>query len=793
MTREEAAAEPFAAVIINISHQAVDHPFTYLVPEAMRGLILPGMRVEVPFGRGNTIRQGYVISLSSDCGYPKDQVKEICGIARDGGQREEADAVQLALWMRDRYGSTAITALKTVLPDLKSAKPLERKTVSLTASDRMVHEAIERCEKKHQVARLRLLKSLLEAPEQPWRLLTDKLHVTAATIRSLEKAGLLEIRVEKSLRDPVHEREISGGGPLVLSPEQQSIVDSVLRDERRIREGAEAIYPGFASSGSAVRAVSLLHGITGSGKTEVYIRIIEGIVAEHRQAIFLIPEIALTYQTLLRFYRHFGNRVSVINSSLSAGERADQFERARRGEIDVIIGPRSALFTPFPDPGIIVIDEEHESSYKNESMPKYHARETAIAIARMHRAVVLLGSATPSLESYYLSEQGLVRRYELNRRLTGGTLPQVSVCDLREEMRAGNRSMFSDRLQSMMEDRLARKEQTLLFLNRRGIAGFVSCRSCGHIIKCPHCDVPLSQHRNGQLVCHYCGFTQPMVRTCPECGSPYIAGFRAGTEQVEQLVQEMYPKARILRMDADTTARKGAYEQILSKFANEEADILIGTQMIVKGHDFPKVTLVGILLADLSLGSSDYRAAERTFQLLTQAAGRAGRGERPGEVVIQTYEPENYAIRHAAAQDYRGFYEEEIRYRRMLNYPPVWHMMAVEVQDRDEDAALQMAGDIRLLIDGMNRKEAEKFPQDTVTHPPAASAMADTVVIGPAPARISRIRDCYRYAVYVKDRNYDTLVRYRDRIEETLRDGAARMPRFRNTQVQFDFDPMNQF
>ena len=786
---EEEAAKVYAAVIIDISHRSVDHPFTYRIPDGLRGTIHPGMRVEVPFGRGSTVRKGYVLAISQTCSLPDSRVKEIIGLAEGGGDREETDAVHLALWMKERYGSTAILALRTVLPAMKAVRPLEQRTVILTAGEEQIRDSLFLFERKHEVARLRLLRSLVETPEQQYSLITEKLHVTAATVRTMEQAGLLRVRATESLRNPVAGAGDGSTDSLILSPEQQAIVDHVLRDAddsfRTGPEAGEGVSEGSGENAAStpdtgrstfVPRVSLIHGITGSGKTEVYIKIIEGIVARGRQAVMLIPEISLTYQTLIRFYRHFGNRVSVVNSTLSAGERADQFERARRGEIDVIIGPRSALFTPFRHPGVIVIDEEHEPSYKNEAMPKYHAREVAIEIARMHRAVVVLGSATPSMDSYYHAERGDYRRYVLSRRLTGGTLPSVHICDMRAEMKAGNRSIFSEQLQSLLEQRLNAGEQSMLFLNRRGVMGFVSCRACGYVMKCPHCDVALTQHAGGKLVCHYCGYTQPEVKHCPVCGSPYIAGFRAGTEQVEQLVKKMYPAARVLRMDADTTAGKGSYEKILSDFANEEADILIGTQMIVKGHDFPKVTLVGILLADLSLGSSDYRAAERTFQLLTQAAGRAGRGERPGEVVIQTYEPDHYAIRYAAAQDYRGFYEEEIQYRRLMCYPPVWHMMAVQVQDRDEDTALLLAGEFRRLCGGMEK-----------------DAPDGSIIIGPAAAQISRIRDYYRYAVYVKNEKYDKLIRYKDRMEERWEELIRSEPRFRGTLVQFDFDPVNPY
>ena len=363
-------------------------------------------------------------------------------------------------------------------------------------------------------------------------------------------------------------------------------------------------------------------------------------------------------------------------------------------------------------------------------MPKYHTREVAQELARLKHACVVLGSATPSLDSYYKAQTGEYRLYTLTERLTGGTLPSVEIADLRQELRNGNRSILSERLQDLVQDRLEKGEQSILFLNRRGVAGFVSCRSCGTVIKCPHCDISLSLHRGGRLVCHYCGFERPGVKECPECGSPYISGFRAGTEQIEEHLKIRYPGARVLRLDADTTSRKGSYDKILSSFANREADILVGTQMIVKGHDFPGVTLVGILLADMSLYAGDYRAAERTFQLLTQAAGRAGRGEVPGNVVIQTYQPENYAVQYASLQDYEGFYEEEMRYRSLLLYPPAAHMLCVQMQSEDEDKAEGLAGQLR-----------ELFVRDD----------PEALVIGPAKGALTKIRDQYRYVIYIKD------------------------------------------
>ena len=740
----------YAQIIIDISHEKLDRPFTYRIPAALADQVEPGSRVRIPFG--HAVRTGYVVELTDSCDLPEDKIREIGEVLLPGqGYSREKDSgfyIRLASWMKERYGATTITALKTVLTSRKTGKPKIRRQIRLLLDRDAAEEKLAFYHQKHQVARERLLRELIGTPVQPYDLITTRLHVGTPVIRAMKQAGVIEVDSYTDLRNPVSVSP-DAAERKTLSPAQQRISDAVV-------ESFEAGRPG----------VTLIRGITGSGKTEVYISIISRICRSGRQAIMLIPEIALTYQTLLRFYRHFGDRVSVINSSLSESEKADQWERARRGEIDVIIGPRSALFTPFERLGVIVIDEEHENSYKNESMPKYHARETAIQIARMRGACVVLGSATPSMESYYRALHGEYRLFTLDERLTGGSLPCTEITDMRMELRRGNRSILSRSLDSLIRDRLERGEQTMLFLNRRGFAGSVSCRSCGFVVKCPHCDVPMSLHRGGRMVCHYCGHQALQPKICPDCGSPYISPFRAGTQQIETWLQEHFPGARILRMDADTTARKGSYEKILSAFANEEADILLGTQMIVKGHDFPNVTLVGILLADLSLYANDYRAAERTFQLLTQAAGRAGRGTRPGQVVIQTYKPDHYAIRLAARQDYEAFYEEEIRYRSLLLYPPAGHMLAVQIQSRDEDAAMLTAGMIRDLL---QRKTA-----------PAA-------LIGPAVALIGKLRDNYRFVIYVKDVKYDKLIHCKDIIEAHLR--TADLPA-RDLQVQFDFDPV---
>ena len=739
--------QKYAGVIVDISHESVDRPFSYCIPEELSKQCKPGVKVNVPFGRGNKLITGYVIEVMEHTRVDADKLKWVDSIAA-GQNIVEAKMIALAAFIREQYGSTMIAALKTVLPVKQTYKPVEKKTISLLWDYEQTADLLQECIRKHQPAKERMLRELIKEKVLDYQLVTQKLNVSPATINSLLKNGVIKIVQENYLRNPVvaqNTDEIEKQ----LNAEQQTIVSSFCRDY------AEGIFKTY-----------LIHGVTGSGKTEVYIRMIKEVVKSGRQVIVLIPEIALTYQTLLRFYKHFKDRVSVMNSTLSQGEKFDQFERAKRGEIDVIIGPRSALFTPFPNIGLIVMDEEHENSYKSETMPRYHAREVALEIARMHHASVVLGSATPSIESYYHAKTGDYTLFSLTQRATGGVLPKVYTIDLRQELKEGNRSIFSRKLQELIGDRLEKQEQIMLFLNRRGYAGFISCRSCGHVMKCPHCEVSLSEHRNGKLICHYCGYEIIRPKLCPTCNSKYLLSFRAGTEQIEEEINKMYPKARVLRMDGDTTKRKDSYERILSAFSDKEADILVGTQMIVKGHDFPNVTLVGILAADLSLAANDYRAGERTFELLTQAAGRAGRGRENGEVVIQTYQPQHYSVVHAANQDYEGFYEEEMLYRELSSYPPVYQIMAVMISSKNEEASKSLSEELKRRI----------IPEDQTLQ-----------VIGPAPAGISKINDYYRYVFYVKSKNKNNLIQIKNQLELFLEEEK------KDNMVQFDFNPMNPY
>lgn len=748
----------FANIIVDISHEKVDRPFQYIIPEKLKDSIQVGMAVNIPFGKGNKLIKGYVMEITDVPSYDIKRLKEVDSIV-ESGVSAQGDMLKLAWWIKENYGSTMITALKTVLPVKQKSKPIIKKTVYCLVDEKTAIDKSEEFEKKHQCAKARLMRALADTPMLPQVLVTGKLNVTTQTISALEKAGLLSVQVESIYRNALPEVKDDRWSSKVkkqLSPKQQEIVDDFTSEYRK-----------------GIRNTYLIHGVTGSGKTEVYMELIAQMIALGKQSIVLIPEIALTYQTLLRFYQRFGERVSVMNSKLSSGERSDQFERAKKGEVDIMIGPRSALFTPFENLGLIIIDEEHESSYKSESMPKYHARDVANELAKLKNASLVLGSATPSLESYYQAKCGSIKLYVLKERLAGGQLPSVYTVDLREELKQGNRSIFSNRLRTLLEDRLIKGQQSMLFINRRGYAGFVSCRACGHVMKCPHCDVSLSEHsygrQNSKLICHYCGYETSQVTKCPNCGSKYILGFRAGTQQIEELLQKEFPNARILRMDADTTKNKDGYEQILSRFANHEADILVGTQMIVKGHDFPNVTLVGVLAADMSLHSADYRAGERTFQLLTQAAGRAGRSSLPGEVVIQTYNPEHYAVVHAANQDYEGFYEEEIAYRELMDYPPAANMMAVLILSENE---LTGSAHAKELADTIKKTFQQEKP----------------LIIGPSVATVGKISDVYRYIFYVKHKNYEVLVDIKDSMEKLI---AQR--EWNTESVQFDFNPMSVY
>lgn len=745
----------YADVIVDISHENLDKTYQYAIPEHLVSELTIGSLVQFPFGKGNKLRKGYVVGISEEAKYPLHLIKSIDSVVK-GSLVIESKLIELAYFIKENYGATMNDALRTVIPIKMSVKNKEKRYLHLAIDKEEGQELLLTYIKKHNTARARLLEHLLKNSTLEYEVAVGQLKISRPTIAELEKQGILSITSQVVYRNPVKNLGVSNEKP-VLHPAQKRITDAISKDFM-----------------TGVRDTYLIHGITGSGKTEVYMEIIETVIQEGKQVIMLIPEIALTYQTVMRFYKRFGNRISILNSRMSAGERYDQYMRAKNGEIDIMIGPRSALFTPFDHIGLIIIDEEHEGSYKSEMPPKYHAREVAIERARRENASVILGSATPSMEAYRLAREKVFTLFELTERAGKGSVPQVHVVDLREELKAKNKSIFSRKLKELMEERLLRKEQTMLFINRRGYAGFVSCRACGEVMNCPHCSISLTSHNNGKLVCHYCGYETQQPKSCPKCSSPYIAAFGTGTQKVEEFVKKEFPNARVLRMDTDTTSGKEGHEKILAAFANHEADILVGTQMIVKGHDFKEVTLVGIIAADLSLYAADYRAAERTFQLLAQASGRAGRGEKPGEVVIQTYNPEHYSVVAAANNDYKDFYEHEINYRKLMEYPPCSNILAVLLTSKKEEEVARASDLLARAV--LKQFEPELHAQQFK-------------IIGPTKAVVSKINDVYRYVIHIKCGDYVLLKEIKN-FMEGFKDYSEY---FNNCSVQYDFNPMNGY
>lgn len=730
----------YAGVIVDISHEKLDKIFQYSVPEDIASVISIGNKVNIPFGAGH--RTGYVVNLSNTPEIDPDKIRPLDGIVKSSTTIDER-MIKLAYWMKTNYGSTINQALKTVIPVKEKVKQVNNRTVRLLISPRESLSLSEeyRTSKRKQSE---ILKFLSDNPVCDYRKVTQQMGQVRQSLTALSDAGLIEIDTQRVFRNELEAAE-DFRNVTSLNQEQRVVCDGIIKDYDN-----NDMTP------------CLIKGVTGSGKTEVYMEIIQHVLSKGREVIVLIPEISLTYQTIMRFYAKFGNVVSVINSRLSKGEKYDRFELAAQGRIKIMVGPRSALFTPFNNLGAVIIDEEHESAYQSETIPRYHARETAIELARMTGAKVIMGSATPSLETFNRCKSGIYKLYRLDNRAGNATIPDVDVVDLRDEMKKGNRTMFSTKLKSLMQEKLDAGEQIMLFLNRRGYQGFINCRKCGNVIQCPHCDVSLTLHGRNRLVCHYCGYETVFNHICPKCGSKYIGAFKAGTEKVEEETRKIFPHASVLRMDLDTTSGKEGHRNILEKFASHEADILIGTQMIVKGHDFADVTLVGILLADMSLHCSDYRAAEITFDLLTQAAGRAGRGDRKGNVVIQTYDPEHYSIVHAAGQDYDAFYDEEMGYRELMGYPPSNHMMAVRISCADADLATKLSDELYKL-----------------------TSVDDKVnIIGPADAAVYKINDIYNRVIYYKCRDYALLIQIKDIIENYLK---CNVPCYKECHVVFDF------
>ena len=745
----------YADIILGTASRQLDKTFQYRVPQEMEADMIPGCVVTIPFGRGERKVKGYVVSLSDDPVIDPSRIKDISGVSL-AEMSSYGRMIGLAAWLKERYGGTLGRCIKTVMPVSESVKKKEEKTLVISPETEKVAGYLERMKKKNARARVRLLEAVMEYGRLDYDRARQELKITAKTVSELEASGVITVESDIRYRNPMSCNNVNTTHlhQLTLNEDQKKVCERVISD--------------FTSG---IRDTYLLHGVTGSGKTLCYIEMIDAVVKRGKQAIVLIPEIALTMQTVNRFCERFGDRVSIMNSRMSKGERHDQFLRAANGSIDVIIGPRSALFTPFDNLGIIVIDEEHEESYKSENVPRYHARDVAIYMAHKENISVVLGSATPSLESYHRAKTGQYRLLTLPERAAGQSMPVVHIEDMREELRAGNKQIFSRDLMSAIKARLDAGEQTMLFINKRGFAGFISCRSCGHVFKCPHCDISETYHkRNNRLVCHYCGHEEIMPDVCPVCGSPYIYAFKAGTEQVEERVNKLFPDAVTLRMDRDTTAGKEGHARVLSEFSSGNADILIGTQMIVKGHDFPNVTLVAAVAADISLNTGDYKAAERTFQLVAQAAGRAGRAEKPGEMYIQTYTPDACSLVRAAGHDYEGFYEDEIEFRKMMCYPPVWHMLTVQFIHRDEEM-------LKRAVDSLKTTDMTVDPDD-----PDGKVRDGVQILGPSKESVYKLEDEYRMVMYIKAENDNDISYYKRKIEDFTSDE----PLFKEIFIQFD-------
>ena len=736
----------FALIIIDIIHNDLDRLFQYKIPESIIEKIEIGSPVYIPFDKGNKVILGYVIEITNYHNYEEDKLKYIIDIANDK-VAIESQLIKLAVWMSKRYATNTILSLKMVLQITKKVNQKEEKYVYLDCDNEKAEEYIIQFKQKKYTAMERALQYILNHNECTANEINSLLKVSLNTLKKLEENNIIKITSSKKYREPYNFNEVKK--KLTLTDEQNNVINNILNDY------AKNIYN-----------IYLLHGVTGSGKTEVYFNIIEYVINQNRQVIVLIPEIALTYQTVKRFMNRFGKRVGVMHSKLSNGERYDQYIQAKNGLIDIMVGARSAIFTPFQDLGLIIIDEEHETSYKSETSPKYHAREVAIIRARMSKASVILGSATPSLETYYQANKGKYKLLELNNRVEKSFLPTVSVVDMRKELNEGNKSILSNQLRESIIDRLNKKEQIILFINRRGFAKFVSCRNCGFVIKCSHCDVSYTYHNNGKLICHYCGNEIDMPNICPNCSSKYIKQFGTGTQKVEAYIQNEFSNARILRMDADTTSKKHSHDEILKAFENHDADILIGTQMIAKGHDYPNVTLVGVLAADMSLYVNDFRSSERTFSLLTQVAGRAGRGKKSGEVIIQTYSPNHFSIECAKEQNYKKFYKEEIQYRELMQYPPLAYILVILLTSQDQKYLIKCS---TMLLNDFRKFITDKFQ-----------------VNGPAPANLSKINDVYRRVIFVKSNNYNDLLEFKTKIDEI----TFNNPKYNKISIQFDFNPL---
>ena len=777
-------------VAVSAAPYSIDKPYSYLVPESLAAAAVPGVRVMVPFGRGNKESEGLILARVQEPKLPGSKaIRQIL----DPEPVLDKAGIDLALWMRGRYFCTVFEAVKTILPaglwyglreiwslamapeaarsaavgipgawqvldllekqggkadirvlrdalgdgvekPLKAMKKAEILTCETDAkrkiadkSHRMVELAVNtedayaltEPKRRSAPARYEVVNFLATAGRTPAAEVSYYTGASSRTLKTMEKAGLIAFSEEEELRVPSLD-DVEPGPEIVLNEEQQRAFEEILG---RVQ--------------AAKPSVTLLHGVTGSGKTQVYLRLVQETLALGKTAMVLVPEIVLTPQMMRKFSSYFGSRVAMLHSSLKMTERYDQWKRIRRGEVDVVLGTRSALFAPLKNLGLIIMDEEQEGSYQSENVPRYDAREVAKYLCVREKAALVFGSATPTVETAWAVEQGSYQKALLRRRYNENALPEVLIADLRQEILNGNPGLISTPLRQELEKNLAAGEQSILFLNRRGSSRMLLCGECGYVPQCPRCSTAMTYHSaNGRLMCHYCGHSEPAADTCPECGG-WMKHVGAGTQKVEEELRELFPEAGILRMDADTTA--GGHEEILQTFERERVPILLGTQMVAKGLDFENVTLVGVLSADISLYVDNYRAAERTFSLLTQVVGRAGRGGKTGRAVIQTYTPGNDVIRCAARQDYDAFYESEIRMRRLRRYPPFADLFTVTVSGTEEGRVLRAAVSVRETLRQLCRR-----PE---------LAAGEPEVLGPAPAPVVKVNNRFRYRCTLVGKN----------------------------------------
>lgn len=761
----------YASVIVDVPAKQIDRTFDYGVPEQWKDIVQPGVRVIVPFGPRNV--QGFVVGLKDNTELEK--VKPIQSVL-DLQPVLTSELLQLAQWLKDHTLCYTISALQAMLPAALKAKyekwlitkntetlPTELHSIfgengrvlydnvkdqpyfpiiqKLVKQDKieLYYQVKDKAKKKtikmidvqfSQEQLTSYMKQLTKGAKAQTRVLTyimeneiakiskqellGMTQTSSSVIKTLTNEGIITEIEEEIYRDPYKDRNFHKSHPLPLSGQQLNAITPILRC---IEKGRHESFVMF--------------GVTGSGKTEVYMQAVDAVLQKGQEAIILVPEISLTPQMVNRFKSRFGDEVAVLHSGLGIGEKYDEWRKIHRKEVRVVVGARSAIFAPFENVGIIIIDEEHESSYKQEETPRYHAKDVAIQRGKYHNCPVVLGSATPTLETFARAKKGLYTLLTMDKRMNEQAMPAVEIVDMREELREGNRSMFSRVLVEKLQDRIDRGEQSVLFLNKRGYSSFMMCRDCGFVIECPHCDITLTYHRfSNSMKCHYCGFEEPVVSTCPSCQSEHFRFFGTGTQKVEEELVKLMPEAKIIRMDIDTTSKKGSHEKLLEKFGQKKANVLLGTQMIAKGLDFPDVTLVGVLTADTMLNVPDFRSAEKTFQLLTQVSGRAGRHVLPGEVIIQTYTPEHYSVQLASTHDYHSFYNKEMMVRKLHQYPPFYYTVLLTVSHEELPKVVQVTEKISFFLKQQLSNEA--------------------IILGPVASPIARIKDRYRYQCIIK-------------------------------------------